>query len=117
MPIYDYKGFDSKGKAVQGTKDADSVKVLRISLRREGILASEVEESSGVGTPSKIKTTILGRQIDFSALWQRVTVQDIASATRQLAVLLQAGVQMVDSLNALIDQIDNEKLKRIYSEV
>lgn len=46
-----------------------------------------------------------------------MSVQDIASATRQLAILLQAGVQMVDSLNALIDQIDNEKLKRIYSEI
>ena len=117
MPIYDYKGFDSKGKTVQGTKDADSIKALRIVLRKDGILATEVAESSGAGKPSKIKASFFGREIDFSALFQHVTVQDIASATRQLAILLQAGVQMVDSLNALIDQIDNEKLKRIYSEV
>lgn len=117
MPIYEYKGFDSKGKNVRGTKDADSVKALRIVLRKDGILATDVAESAGAGAPSKIKTSFLGKQIQFSALFERVSVQDIASATRQLAILLQAGVQMVDSLNALIDQIDNEKLKRIYSEI
>lgn len=63
MPIYEYKGFDSKGKNVRGTKDADSVKALRIVLRKDGILATDVAESAGAGAPSKIKTSFLGKQI------------------------------------------------------
>lgn len=117
MPIYDYRGFDQRGKTVRGSKDADSVKLLRVLLRKEGILATEVTESSGNLVGSTTQKSFLRQQIKLDAFFQRVSIQEIASATRQLAILLQAGVQMVDSLNALIDQVDNEKLKRIYSEI
>ncbi len=29
MPVFSYKGFDTKGKAVTGVKDADNQKTLR----------------------------------------------------------------------------------------
>jgi general secretion pathway protein F len=119
MPIYEYKGYDSKGKSVKGARDADSVKSLRVLLRKEGILATDVfEATSGVQVGgSKSKTSFLGKQIKFENLFNGVSIQNIADSTRQMAILLQAGVPMVDSLNALIDQIDNEKLKRTYSEI
>lgn len=118
MPIYEYKGYDQKGKSVKGSLDADGVKALRVLLRKEGILATDVFEASGaqVGGP-KSKFGFLGRQIKFEGLFKGVSISDIAQSTRQMAILLQAGVPMVGSLNALIDQIDNEKLKRIYSEI
>ncbi len=118
MPIYEYKGYDQKGKSVKGSRDADGVKALRVLLRKEGILATDVFEASGAlvsGTTSK--SSFLKRQIKLDALFKGVSTSDIAQATRQMAILLQAGVPMVDSLNALIDQIDNEKLKRIFSEI
>lgn len=118
MPIYEYKGYDQKGKRVKGSRDADNVKVLRVLLRKEGILATDVFEASGLQVGGgKSKSGFLGRQINLSALFKGISISEIAQATRQMAILLQAGVQMVDSLNALIDQIDNEKLKRIYSEI
>src|SRR5258707_732087 len=36
MPVFSYKGFDAKGKAVSGVKDADNVKALRVNLIRDG---------------------------------------------------------------------------------
>jgi general secretion pathway protein F len=119
MPIYEYKGYDSKGKAVKGLKDADGVKTLRMLLRREGVLPTTIKETAGgfgISQPKDRKGT-LAREIRFKQLFQRISVEALAVSTRQLGTLLQAGVPMVDALNALIDQIENQNLKRVYSEV
>ncbi|MEI6806150.1 MAG: type II secretion system inner membrane protein GspF [Myxococcaceae bacterium] len=117
MPIYEYKGYDQKGKSVKGSRDVDSVKMLRVLLRKDGILATDVFEASGAQIGGGKSKGFLGRQINLGGLFKGISISEIAQATRQMAILLQAGVQMVDALNALIDQIDNEKLKRIYSEI
>jgi len=119
MPVFEYKGFDSAGKAIKGLRDADSVKALRGLLKKEGVLATEVKESGKAGAAGKGKkgkSGLLDREVNFSFL-QRVNTEDLALATRQLATLLQAGVPMVDSLTALIDQTENKALKRILSQV
>src|SRR5687768_2290423 len=115
MPVFEYKGFDAVGKAVKGVRDADSAKGLRALLKREGILATEVNESGKAAGGAKAGGA-LGKEVNFTFL-QRVSTEDLGITTRQLAVLLQAGVPMVDSLNALIDQTENAALKRILSQV
>jgi general secretion pathway protein F len=115
MPVYEFRGFDAAGKAIKGVRDSDSAKALRTILRREGVLATDVKESgkSEVGSKSG---GVLGKEVNLTFL-QRVSTEDIGITTRQLATLLQAGVPMVDSLNALIDQTENAVLKRILSQV
>ena len=119
MPVFEFRGFDTAGKVVKGLRDADSAKGLRALLKREGILATDVKES-GKGadgkTGGKQGRGLLDREVDLSFL-QRVATEDIALSTRQLATLLQAGVPMVDSLTALIDQTENTALKRVLSKI
>lgn len=118
MPVFEFKGFDGAGKNVKGLRDADTIKALRALLKKEGILATEVKES-GKATEAKKKdgkTGLLDREVEISFL-QGVSIEDLALATRQLATLLQAGVPMVDSLAALIDQTENKALKRVLSKV
>src|SRR5689334_9467501 len=115
MPVYEFKGFDAAGKAIKGARDSDSAKALRALLKREGILATDVKESGKSGTSNK-NAGVLGKEVNLAFL-QRVSTEDIGLTTRQLATLLQAGVTMVDSLNALIDQTENPVLKRILSQV
>jgi len=117
MPVFEFKGFDGAGKNVKGIRDADTVKALRALLKKEGILATDVKESGKTDTKKKDgKTGLLDREVNVSFL-QGVSIEDLALATRQLATLLQAGVPMVDSLSALIDQTENKALKRILSKV
>lgn len=118
MPVFEYKGFlDANGKPTKGIKDADSIKALRAMLKKEGVLATEVKESgASAQKASGGKGSLLSREVEFSFL-QRVSIEDMALATRQLATLLQAGVPMVDSMSALIDQTENKTLKRILSKV
>ena len=117
MPVFEFKGFDGGGKNVKGIRDADTVKALRALLKKEGILATDVKESGKTAEKKKDgKTGLLDREVNISFL-QGVSIEDLALATRQLATLLQAGVPMVDSLAALIDQTENKALKRILSKV
>src|SRR5688572_26991291 len=115
MPVYEFRGFDVAGKAIKGVRDADSAKGLRALLKREGVLATEVKESGKEASGAK-SGGVLSREVNIAFL-QRVSADDLGIATRQLATLLQAGVPMVDSLSALIDQTENPVLKRILSQV
>lgn len=112
MPVFEYRGLNEAGKTVQGLRDADSPKTLRANLRREGIFLTDVLGEKG----PEGKAAPAG-QISFSFLQGRVGSEDISIMTRQLAVLIGAGVTLIEALTALIDQVENERLKRILSEV
>src|SRR5690606_24474753 len=65
---------------------------------------------------SKEKGGFLDREVEFTFL-QRVSVEELGIATRQLATLLQANMTMVESLTAIIDQIENKAFKRIFAHI
>jgi general secretion pathway protein F len=118
MAIYEYAGIDKNGKAVKGIKEADSIKALRMSLRGSGIFVTKTKESNAGGSGGSIKGNIgLKSEINFKQYFERVNVETIALATRQLATLLQSGVPMLESLKALVEQVDNQTLKRVLSQV
>jgi len=134
MPVFQFKGFDSKGKAVSGVKDADNPRALRTLLRREGILLTEVKESAmGAGRgpqrpgertrgSDSLIQAIAGAASPMQILaWfsQRSDAdpQVIAVLTRQLATLLRAGVQLSESLAALVEQAERQGLKRVLSDI
>ena len=48
---------------------------------------------------------------------ERVSTEDLAMSTRQLATLLGAGIALVESLTALVDQIENVALKNTWSSI
>lgn len=139
MPVFQYKGFDSKGKPVSGVKDADSPRGLRAALRREGVLLTDVRESpmaGGGGASSKPRgggegtrrRSSGGIDIVKSSLsplewlnWLNARgdadPQMIAILTRQLGTLLRAGVQLSEALAALIEQAERPGLKRVLSDI
>jgi general secretion pathway protein F len=110
MAVFQWQGIDARGKDVKGIRDADNPRLLRTLLRREGILATAIEEDQAARTRGR-------REIDFAQFFQRVTVQDVAVTTRQLATLLRAGVPLVESLSALIDQVEHQKLNAALTQI
>lgn len=105
MPLYTYKCLDAKGKVIKGTRDADTEKVLRALLRKEGLFLQDVRlanETKGKG---------LQREIDLSFL-NKVSSSAIAVFTRQLATLLKAGVPLTESLVAIADQLQSDKSQK-----
>ena len=110
MPVYEFRGFDAAGKAIKGMREADSPKGLRSLLRKDGVLLTDIFESGkkGGGKTGE-KGTGLKREVDLSRMvGTRISMEEVAVATRQLATLLGAGIPLVDSLTALVEQVENK---------
>lgn len=124
MPVYEYKGFNAQGKAVQGVLEADGAKSLKALLRKDGILITEVyEEKVGnkqktrLGSAAATNNSVLRKDVDFKKFFQRIHPQEVSLFTRQLATLSKAGIPLLECLTALADQTENEKFKRVLSQV
>lgn len=119
MPVYAYKGINEKGRNVGGVIDADTPKNARLKLRRTGIFPTELHESreQSVGAADGGGFRLGSLNIDVGGMFQRITPQDVALMTRQLATLVGAGLPLVECLGALKDQVDGARQKKILSQV
>jgi general secretion pathway protein F len=107
MTVFRYAALDARGRRDKGVLEADGPRQARALLRERGLLPEEVaavraEAAGGRGQ----------RAIDPAAL---------ALATRQFAVLLEAGLTVEDALSLLIDQAEDaavhEALVAVRAEV
>ena len=111
MPVFAYRALTAGGKAVQGLREADSPRGLRAALKRDGVFLTEV-------LGEQAQQAQASREVNVRRwLGGRVKAEDLAVTTRQLAVLVHAGIPLVESLAALVDQVEHERLKRIVSDV
>jgi general secretion pathway protein F len=110
MAVFQWQGIDASGKDVKGIRDADNPRLLRTLLRKEGILATAIEEEAMARTRTR-------REIDFSGLFQRVSTEEVGVVTRQLATLLRAGVPLVEGLSAIIDQYEKPMLRAALTQI
>lgn len=116
MPVYAYKGFNAAGKNIADTRDADNQRALKQILRRDGIFVTEIAEV-GIKAKDEAKGSRSSAFPVLERLNQRVSPQELAVATRQMATLSRAGIPLVESLVALVDQIDHEYFKTVWSDV
>ncbi len=120
MAVYEYRATTRLGKATRGVIDADSPASARRKLRDQDLFPTQVAEASeGSGLaaqPLQEAAATLGAP--KAAFWMgRVSVRDVALMTRQFAVLLQAGMPLVDALSALLDQTSKPRLKKAIYDV
>jgi general secretion pathway protein F len=112
MAVFDYRGIVSaSGKNVHGVRDADNAKVLRATLKREGILLTSASEDTKAGAKGARQSGGGG------SLFRRVSVGDVAMMTRQLATLVNAGIPLVEAVGALTEQVEKLELKRVLTQV
>lgn len=107
MPIYSYKGLDKQGKEIKATVNTDSIISAKHKIKSQGIMLIQIKEQ-------KAKESSGG--LNFS-IGRKVKVQDLALMTRQLATLVKAKIQIVEALAALEDQVENDHLKLVLSEI
>src|SRR3954468_420233 len=111
MAVFEYRGIlVATGKPVKGVRDAENQKVLRGALRKDGILLTVATEGKAAEAKSK-------NDLKLFAFMGRPSTADIAVFTRQLATLIGAGIPLFESLNALIEQVEKESLKRALTNV
>jgi general secretion pathway protein F len=112
VPVYRYKGVAAGNRAVGGTIDADSVRGARDKLRAEGVFPTEIAQGkSAPAEASQILAQLRLPQI------RGVPDLHLALFSSQLATLLNAGVPLVQSLGALTEQVDHERLRSAIAAV
>ncbi len=89
MPIYKYKGYKAGGASASGTIEAEGPRDAAIKLKEQGLF------------PRDIKAVEHRRSSAFAARVDRGRVPEI---TRQLGVLVGAGVPVVEALRALSEE-------------
>lgn len=109
MPLYVYKGYDSKTGALRkGKVEADSPKSARVKIRqREKVIVSELKEEASL---DRVKT----KDSLFNA---KVKSQDISIMTRQFATLQNAHIPLDECLKALTAQVEHKVLRNTLQAV
>src|SRR6185436_6251027 len=100
MPMYAFKGVAPSGKAITGVRDAESPKVLRQVLRKDGVHVMSYELSRGgkLAEEQNAKKGGLSRDVDLGGLIGGVKKPEVAAFTRQMATLIKAGIPLADTL-------------------
>lgn len=120
MAVFVYKGLDASGKSTHGIIDADSPKLARLKLRKSGVFTTDLTEEqqrTPGGARGAILSEALQKKFSFREIFGRVSEEEKSVFTRQMATLVGAGIPLVESLTALIDQVDNPKLKIVVGQV
>jgi general secretion pathway protein F len=117
LPLYAYKGMTTAGRSTKGTLSAENLAAARARMRQEGIFLTDIGETQQAARRSASpREEGRGFSIDISFL-RRIPAMERAIATRQLSTLVGAGIPLVESLNALVQQIEHARLKSVMGEV
>ena len=108
MAVFEFRGIQvATGKPVKGVRDADNAEgAARACCARDGILLTLATEESARKAQGRSASIDLVR-----VLPARRRRADVAMLTRQLATLVRAGIPLVESLGALIEQVEKEELE------
>lgn len=107
MPIYAYKGMDRTGKEIKNTINVESVVAAKQRVKAMGIMLIDIREQRAASSSTNAITRFQGS----------IKVDDLAIMTRQLATLIKAKIQIVEALQALGDQVENENLRVVLSDL
>lgn len=104
MPTYKYKARDQEGKTVSGKISAESEAVIVAELRKRNLIILGVTEEKGSG----LKKSAAGS----SQGGKKVKPEDLVIFTRQFATMVDAGIPILQSLEALSEQTSNASFKQ-----
>jgi type IV pilus assembly protein PilC len=104
MAIYAWKGTNRYGDVVGGERVSGSIQELARVLQKEQIEISNISPKR-----AGIKIPLLNRE--------KVRLKELAVYSRQLAVLIDAKLPLIQSLNILTEQTKNKYFKSVINHI
>ncbi|MBP7843527.1 MAG: type II secretion system inner membrane protein GspF [Proteobacteria bacterium] len=114
MANFEVKGSNAQGKEVKIYIESDSLKGARAKARSQGIIPLSVTTTEQAATNVENAPKTLKSKLTLKT---KVSVADLSNMTRQLSTLVKAHVPIVESLSALIEQIQNPKIQPILMQI
>src|SRR5687768_7779179 len=94
MPTFDFLAKAEDGRSVKGEIEAGSEMEARVRLRAQKLRPMKIESKRKSKQPDK-------KSGGFMAFGDSVSNKDLSVFTRQFAVLVSAGVPIVQSIDAM----------------
>ena len=101
MPTFKWEGVDKRGKKMIGEIRAKNANLAKADLRKQGINPSKVSE----------------KKSGFFAKKGKISPQDIAIFSRQIATMMQSGVPMVQAFDLIAAGTKNAALADMLLDI
>lgn len=109
MPAFEYKALDAKGKQLKGVIEADTARHARSQLRDQRMMPLEILPVSEKEAKAKSSS--------FAFFKRGISVAELALITRQIATLVAAGLPIEESLKAVGQQCEKDRLASMIMAV
>ena len=106
--LFSYRAKNQMMETVEGTIEAMSQDAALKLLTDQKMIILSLEDAS--------KTPFWRRQINIPFL-NRVGLRDLVFLSRQLSVMVAAGLPLVESLNVLKEQTENAYLRKVVEDI
>tara|TARA_R110001583_G_scaffold3812_7_gene23297 strand:+ start:5729 stop:6955 length:1227 start_codon:yes stop_codon:yes gene_type:complete len=110
MAAFDYQAVDSKGKTKKGVVEGDTPRQARALLREQGLMPTEV-------TPTIASSKAKAGKSSSRKETGKVSAIELALITRQLATLVESGLPLEESLIAVAEQGEKNRIKSMIMGV
>jgi type IV pilus assembly protein PilC len=97
---FNWQGKDQKGTLLKGSIIAVNEAAVRANLRRQGLVPTQIRRQS----------TLFKKR-------SKVTTEDIAIFSRQLATMLQAGIPLVQAFDIVATGHENPSMQKLLSAI
>ena len=121
MPLFQYTAMDATGKETKGFKDAPNEMAVAKALKEQGMHPTSIKPATGAaakkagGGKNDKKKSFLSLEINIGPT--KIAGKDLTILTRQLAILLEAGLPLVRALRTLEKQAKNPAVRTILGKV
>lgn len=102
LKTFVWEGTDKRGVKIKGEELGKNANLVKSHLRKQGINATKVTEK---------KTSVFGKA------GKKITGQDIAVFSRQMATMMAAGVPLVQSVEMIAGGATNPRLKDMLTAI
>ncbi|NOT81715.1 MAG: type II secretion system protein GspF, partial [Gallionella sp.] len=109
MPAFRYEAVDTLGATQKGVVNADSPRAARSNLREQGLLPIQVEAiTSQLDEAGLTKRNVFG---------DKLSTNELALFTRQLASLLEASLPLEQAFSALLEQAERPYIRDLIASI
>jgi type II secretory pathway component PulF len=109
LTSFNYRARDHFGAVSEGTLEAENSKEVALQLERLGYTPISISQADSAGLFSGAGKLV--------ASFQKVKMSELVVFTRQLASILEAGVPLLEGLDAVQEQVRNKLFREVLVSV
>jgi len=115
MAAFEYQAVNNRGKTIKGVIEGDTPRQVRGLLREQGLMPTAVSATIAKGNAGT-KKSALSSSFGQSA-GGKISTAELALITRQLATLVESGLPLEESLMAVAEQCEKNRIKSMIMGV